>query len=159
MKNILRKNTRSIQHPLIERGIKFSVIEFSANTRTAEAAARAVGCAVGQIIKSLIFRIKTTGEPLLILVSGANRVNEYELKKRLGTAIEKADDDFAHRVTGFAIDGIPPIGHQHEIHTLIDKDLLQYPICWAAAGTSHSVFSVPFSALLLLTRGKIIQVT
>jgi prolyl-tRNA editing enzyme YbaK/EbsC (Cys-tRNA(Pro) deacylase) len=106
--------------------------EFPAGTRTAQDAAAAIGCDVGQIVKSLVF--VRDGEPLLVLCSGANTVDA----ERLGLA--KADADLVRRATGFAIGGVPPYGHPAPLETLIDEDLLGYDEVWAAAGTPRSVF-------------------
>lgn len=154
----LSKSAASVQAVLNEKGVQSKVVELPASTRTAEEAASAIGCTVGQIVKSLIFVIKETKEPLLILTSGSNRVNEVAIAKHIGTKIGKADADFTRSVTGFAIGGIPPIGHKQEIRTLIDQDLLNHEVCWAAAGTPHAVFSLKSSDLLSLTGGKIISV-
>lgn len=112
------------------------------STRTAADAAAACGCDVGQIVKSLIFRGKTSGKPLLLLVSGANRVDEKGCAAVIGEALGRADADFVREVTGYAIGGIPPLGHATALDTYIDEDLLQYITVWAAAGTPNAVFAV-----------------
>ncbi|MCB1081447.1 MAG: YbaK/EbsC family protein, partial [Chlamydiia bacterium] len=133
MKEILSKSAASVQGALNEKGIRSTVVELPASTRTAQEAANAIGCSVAQIVKSLIFRLKESQEPILVLASGVNRVNEAKIAQLLGEKIEKADADFTRRVTGFAIGGIPPIGHKQKIRTLIDEDLLKNEVCWAAA--------------------------
>lgn len=155
----LSKNAQSIQNELTKRNINFKIIEFSQSTRTANDAAHAIGCSVGQIVKSLIFRIKNSNKPVLILVSGSNRVNEKTIETNIGEAIEKADADFTREVTGFAIGGIPPLGHKHAIETYIDKDLLQFEELWAAAGTPNAVFNLKSKDLESITQGKVITVT
>lgn len=155
----LSKNAQSIQNELTKRNINFKIIEFSQSTRTANDAAHAIGCSVGQIVKSLIFRIKNSNKPVLILVSGSNRVNEKNIETSIGETIEKADADFTHEVTGFAIGGIPPLGHKHAIETYIDKDLLQFEELWAAAGTPNAVFNLKSKDLESITQGKVITVT
>ncbi|MCB1076042.1 MAG: YbaK/EbsC family protein [Simkania sp.] len=159
MSEALSKSAASVQAVLEKKGIKSKVIEMPASTRTAQEAADAIGCEVAQIVKSLVFRVEGTEEPLLILASGVNRVNEKQIKRYLGEKIEKADADFTRRVTGFAIGGIPPIGHLQAIRTLIDQDLLQHEVCWAAAGTPHAVFSLTSSDLVVLTDGEVIEVS
>lgn len=159
MSEALSKSATSVQAVLEKKGIKSKVIEMPASTRTAQEAADAIGCEVAQIVKSLVFRVEGTEEPLLILTSGVNRVNEKQIKRYLGEKIEKADADFTRRVTGFAIGGIPPIGHLQAIRTLIDQDLLQHEVCWAAAGTPHAVFSLTSSDLVVLTDGEVIEVS
>jgi prolyl-tRNA editing enzyme YbaK/EbsC (Cys-tRNA(Pro) deacylase) len=113
-----------------------------ASTRTAADAAAACGCNVGQIVKSLIFNGKITKAPYLILASGANRVDENKVEHVIGEAIVRPDANFVREVSGFAIGGIPPIGHSSKIRTFLDEDLLQYETVWAAAGTPNAVFAV-----------------
>jgi len=119
-------------------------------------AALAIGCFVGQIVKSLIFRTKAMHKPLLVLVSGPNRVNEKILENYIGEAIEKADASFTKEITGFTIGGIPPIGHKQDIETFIDEDLVQFEELWAAAGTPNAVFNLKPHDLAILTNGKVI---
>jgi len=123
-------------------GLAITVREMPRSTRTAEEAARACGCGVGQIVKSLVFRGKTSGRPYLLLVSGANRVNEKVAAATIGEALVRPDAQYVRDVTGFAIGGIPPVAHATKLATYIDRDLLQHDEVWAAAGTPESVFSV-----------------
>jgi len=111
-------------------------------TRTAEEAAAACGCSVGEIVKSLVFRGKATGDGILLLVSGGNRVDEAKVGARIGQEIERPDAAFVRALTGFAIGGIPPLGHATPLPTYIDPDLLVHDIVWAAAGTPNAVFAV-----------------
>ena len=134
------------------------VVELPASTRTALEAASAVGCQVGQIVKSLVFRRQDSEAPLLILASGANRVNEAGVQALLGEAVGKADADFVRLHTGFAIGGVPPLGHPQALVTLIDADLLQYAEIWAAAGTPNAVFRLTPDDLVRITGGRVIQV-
>jgi len=134
------------------------VVELPASTRTALEAASAVGCQVGQIVKSLVFRRQDSEAPLLILASGANRVNEAGVQALLGEAVGKADADFVRLHTGFAIGGVPPLGHPQALETLIDADLLQYAEIWAAAGTPNAVFRLTPDDLVRITGGRVIQV-
>ena len=154
----LSKSAQSIQNELSKKGIHFKVIELAESTRTANDTAQAIGCSVGQIVKSLIFRTKTTNKPILVLASGPNRVNEKTIEISVGEPIEKADAKFTKEVTGFAIGGIPPIGHKQKIETFIDKDLLQFDELWAAAGTPNAVFNLKPKDLEILTNGKVISV-
>lgn len=112
------------------------------STRTAVEAAAACGCTVGQIVKSLVFKGKSSGKPILLLVSGSNRVDEKGVAAVLGEALTRPDADFVRATTGFAIGGIPPLGHASPVDTWIDEDLLQYLTVWAAAGTPNAVFAV-----------------
>jgi prolyl-tRNA editing enzyme YbaK/EbsC (Cys-tRNA(Pro) deacylase) len=124
--------------------------EFPAGTRTAQDAATAIGCAVGQIVKSLVFL--RDDEPVLVLCSGANTVDA----ERLGLA--KADADVVRRATGFAIGGVPPYGHPAPLQTLVDEDLLAYDEVWAAAGTPRSVFPLTPAQLVERSGGVVARV-
>jgi prolyl-tRNA editing enzyme YbaK/EbsC (Cys-tRNA(Pro) deacylase) len=125
--------------------------EFPQGTRTAADAAAAIGCEVGAICKSLVFRVGE--EPLLVIASGANRVDEG----RFGA--EKADAAFVRDQTGFAIGGVPPFGHARAIETIVDQDLLAYATFWAAAGTPSSVFPIAPADLVARTRGRVARVS
>ncbi len=123
-------------------GLEIEIRQMSQSTRTAEEAAAACGCAVGQIVKSLVFRGKTSGKPYLLLVSGANRVNEKAVATVIGEALVRPDAQYVRDVTGYAIGGIPPLAHREALVTYIDADLLGHEHVWAAAGTPESVFRV-----------------
>ncbi len=158
MTNTLNPSAQKVQNALHALGVNCQVIEMPASTRTAQEAADAVGCQVGQIVKSLIFRGKNSHTPYLFLVSGANRVNEKKISEMLGEKIEKADADYVREYSGFAIGGVPPVGHLHQIGTYIDEDLLKYAEIWAAAGTPFAVFKLTPQELLSITQGKVIAV-
>ena len=117
-----------------------TVREFPEGTRTATDAARAVGCEVGQIVKSLVF--VAGGRPVVALISGANRLDERRLAAIAGGPVSKADADTARAATGYAIGGVPPFGHATEVPVYMDRDLLGYAIVWAAAGRPDSVFEI-----------------
>ena len=137
----------------------FEVIELSSSTRTANDAANSIGCEVAQIMKSLLFHTTKTNQPVLVLASGPNRVDEKIIEQWVGEKITKADAHFTREITGFAIGGVPPIGHKHAItHIFIDEDLLQHTILWAAAGTPNAVFSVRSNEIETLTHGKLIAI-
>ncbi|MCB1109914.1 MAG: YbaK/EbsC family protein [Chlamydiia bacterium] len=155
---LLSKSAQNVQEALNQKGVVTKVVELPASTRTADEAAQAIGCIVAQIVKSLIFQTKETHRPILVLASGVNRVNEKLIGKAVGEKIRKADADFTREVTGFAIGGIPPIGHKTPIATYIDEDLLQHQTLWAAAGTPHAVFSLDSSLLVDLTQGTVIAI-
>lgn len=144
-----------VQTAVTARGFDFAVQELPVSTRTAEAAAAAIGCDVAQIVKSLVFRRRASDLPLLVLASGANQVDLHTLARLAGEPVVKADADFVRAATGFAIGGIPPIGHPRRLRTIIDRDLLAWPTVWAAAGTPHAVFALPGSALAALTEGEV----
>lgn len=117
-----------------------AVKEFPAGTRTAADAARAVGCEVGQIVKSLVF--VAGGRPVVALVSGANRLDEKRLGAVAGEPVLKADAETARNATGYSIGGVPPFGHATEVPVFMDRDLLAYEVVWAAAGRPDSVFEI-----------------
>ena len=122
------------------KGLDIAIHVLSQSSRTAEEAAQACGTTVGRIVKSLVFAGKDTGRPVLLLVSGDNRVKEGLVGRTVGEKIVRPDADFVRDKTGFAIGGIPPLGHAEPLATFIDEDLLQYETVWAAAGTPISVF-------------------
>jgi prolyl-tRNA editing enzyme YbaK/EbsC (Cys-tRNA(Pro) deacylase) len=113
---------------------------FPQGTRTAKDAAQAVGCEVGQIVKSLVF--VAGGKPVVALVSGANRLDERRLAALTGEPVAKADAETARQATGYAIGGVPPFGHATDVPVFMDRDLMGYPVVWAAAGRPDSVFEI-----------------
>jgi len=155
---LLSKSAQSVQNVLDQKGIKTKVLELPSSTRTAQDAANTIGCKIEQIVKSLIFKTKDTNRPILVLASGPNRVNEKMIEEVVGQIIIKADADFTREVTGFAIGGIPPVGHKQFIRTLIDEDLMNFDELWAAAGTPNAVFCLNKHDLASLTNGQIIAV-
>ena len=128
-------------------GLDIKVKRMDASTRTAEEAAKACGCEVGQIVKSLVFQGARSGELRLLLVSGANKVDSSLAKALLGEDIERADPSRVRSETGFAIGGVAPIGHVVPLESYMDEALLQYEVVWAAAGAPNAVFSVCPKAL------------
>jgi prolyl-tRNA editing enzyme YbaK/EbsC (Cys-tRNA(Pro) deacylase) len=148
-----------VQQALQELGLSLVVLELPASTRSSQEAAQAIGCKVGQIAKSIIFRGALTDQPVLVIASGPNRIDESILSDMLAESISKADADFVRQRTGFAIGGVPPLGHTEKLEIFIDQDLLQYPEIWAAAGTPHAVFRLTPQELVSMTSGKIIKVT
>lgn len=154
----LSPTAQKVQAALREAGFGCKVIEFAESTRTAQEAADRVGCALGQIVKSLIFRGVQSGKPILVLTSGANRVDEARISRYAGEPIGRADADFVRAVTGFAIGGVPPIGHTQPMETYLDEDFLQYPSLWAAAGTPNAVFELTPAELQKMSGGKVARV-
>jgi prolyl-tRNA editing enzyme YbaK/EbsC (Cys-tRNA(Pro) deacylase) len=136
-------------------GAGFEVLEFEASTRTAADAAAAIGCTVPQIAKSLIFRATESGRPVLVIASGPVRVDEKRVAALLGEGISRANADFVRDNTGFAIGGVPPIGHRTPPVVFIDETLLGFETIWAAAGTPNSVFSLRPDDLVRLTAGTV----
>lgn len=117
----LSKSAKRVQEALALKGLDFKVVELSQSTRTAQDAAQSIGCEVAQIIKSLIFCTKETRRPILVLTCGINRVNEKVIAAHVGESITKADADFIREITGYAIGGIPPIGHKNPLKQSLMK--------------------------------------
>jgi prolyl-tRNA editing enzyme YbaK/EbsC (Cys-tRNA(Pro) deacylase) len=155
----LKDAAKRVQAAADAIGLAIQVVEMTQSTRTAEEAAAAAGCEVGQIVKSLIFRGKASGRPILLLVSGKNRVNEKAVGKMLGETLTRPDAHYVRDITGYAIGGIPPLGHRDPIPTWIDQDLLAYDEVWAAAGTPETVFKVAPAELQAKTGATSIIVT
>ena len=149
-------SVKKVQHTLKSLGFSDEIVVFPDSTRTAVEAAQAVGCSLGQIVKSLVFKGAQSHNPILALVSGANRVNEKRLATLVGEAIMKADADFVRQYTGFAVGGVPPVGHVERLTTFIDEDLLQYDEIWAAAGSPHAVFRLTPRDLQAFTAGEVV---
>ena len=154
----LSPSAKKVQAALLALGVSLQVVELPASTRTAVEAAQAVGCQVGQIVKSLVFKKMHSGKALLVVASGTNRVNEEKIGALIGEPIGKADAEFVRQQTGFVIGGVPPVGHSQALHTLVDEDLLQYTEIWAAAGTPNAVFRLSPADLIKITLGQVVQV-
>ena len=156
----LAKSAVSVQEALDKLGLKCKVLELPNSTRTALDAASAIGCTITQIVKSLIFRTKKIGRPVLILASGPNQIDIKTIEDCIGESITKADADFVREVTGFAIGGIPPIGHKNAIDLIyIDRDLLDLDEIWAAAGTPNAVFCIKSQDLLKAISANIVSLS
>ncbi len=158
MEKALSPSAQKVQDALLALGFSFKVLEMEQHTRTAQQAADSVGCTLGQIAKSLIFKGLESGKAILVLTSGVNRVNEGGLSASLNEPIGRADPDFVRAATGFAIGGVPPIGHPQPIETYIDEELMNYAQIWAAAGTPFAVFELTPADLKTMTRGKVVGV-
>jgi len=159
MSKELSSNAQKVQDILETLGFSSHVVELPDSTRTAREAAKAVGCRVEQIVKSLVFKGQRTNTPLLVVASGTNRVNEQRLSQLAGEPVEKADADFVRQRTGFAVGGVPPLGHTERLETFIDEDLLQYEELWASAGTPHAVFRLTPAELKTMTGGRVVSIT
>ncbi len=159
MTNPLSPSALRVQQALQAQGFDLQVLELPDSTRTALDAALAVGCQVGQIVKSLIFKAKRSGRPVLVVASGANRVNERIIEGLISEPLGKADADFVRQHTGFSIGGVPPVGHLEPLLTFIDQDLLQYSEIWAAAGTPNAVFRLSPADLARMTGGEVVRIT
>ena len=154
----LHRNARAVADAAAVLGLTVEIREFPDGTRTAADAARAVGCRVDQIVKSLVFRLGESGRALLVITSGAHRVNEAKVAALVGETIERADADFVRAETGFAIGGVAPIGHAKPIVTLIDEHLLRWDAIWAAAGHPNTVFRLTPDDLVAMTGGRVVAV-
>jgi Cys-tRNA(Pro) deacylase len=152
-------------HPNVDRvvaaardaGLELAVERFPHGTRTAADAARAVGCDVAQIVKSLVF--VADGDPVVALVSGANRVDVARMATALGAGlVRRADGDEARTATGFAIGGVPPFGHDRPLTVVVDRDLLEHDRVWAAAGLPDAVFGIAPSDLVRVSAGSVADV-
>ena len=152
MKPATSASARQVQAVL---GDAFQVLEFDASTRTAAEAAAAIGCTVGQIAKSLIFRAGESGRPVLAIASGSRRVDEERLSSLLGEEVGRADATFVREHTGFAIGGVPPVGHRTPPAVFIDETLLGFETIWAAGGTPNAVFQLQPDDLVRLTGGTV----
>lgn len=152
----LSTSCRKVQDYLNNFNLKLEVQELSKSTRTAQQAADAVGCAVGQIAKSLIFR--TGDQPLLFLVSGKNQLDVDKVNTEFNFHLQKADAHFVREKSGYAIGGVPPVAHVFPMEVFIDRDLMEYDQIWAAAGTPNAVFCLKSNDLPRITGGRVIDV-
>jgi prolyl-tRNA editing enzyme YbaK/EbsC (Cys-tRNA(Pro) deacylase) len=155
----LSPSAQKVQEALTARGFSYQVVESAEPTRTAAEAAKLVGCQVGQIAKSLVFKTAQSGRGVLVIASGANQVNEWRIGVVLKEALTKAPAHFVRQVTGFAIGGVPPIGHAQALETFIDQDLMKFPEIWAAAGTPNALFRLAPPDLVAMTGGHVVKVT
>ncbi len=153
----LSPSARRVQDALAASGVVTTITEYDVPARTSAEAANVLGCAVGQIAKSLVFRA-ASGTPVLVIASGANRVDEAKVAALAGEAIGKADAAFVRAATGYAIGGIPPLGHEKPMRTFIDRNLLQYPTVYAAGGTPHAMFPIAPADLVRVAGGTVSEV-
>jgi prolyl-tRNA editing enzyme YbaK/EbsC (Cys-tRNA(Pro) deacylase) len=154
----LKPSARRVQDALSAAGFTNAVVELPDSARTAVDAAAAVGCDVGQIVKSLLFEAVPSGRAVLVAASGSHRVDEQAVAAVLGERIVRASPDFVRARTGFAIGGVPPIGHAEPVVTVVDEALLAYDRIWAAAGHPHAVFALTPAELVRMTAGTVARV-
>ncbi len=154
MTKVLSGGADRVRNALIQMGFTAEILEMPGSTRTAQEAADSLGCSVSQIAKSLIFKEGRSGRAILVIASGSNRVDTDKIKRKTGLALVKADGKFVKSQVGFAIGGVPPLGHSQPLETLLDKDLQQYETIWAAAGTPSSLFSLQPEDLQTMTHGR-----
>ena len=143
---------------LARAGLDAEIVELPGAARTARAAADYLGCDVGQIANSLVFRAQTSDGAVLVMSSGAKRVNVARLSVLVGEPIGKADADFVRSRTGFVIGGVAPVGHIGELGKFVDRSLAAYDAIWAAAGHPHTVFRLTYAQLLAITGGAAVDV-
>ncbi len=152
----MSSTTDRVASALRAKGVAVQILEFPQSTRTARDAASAVGTTVTQIVKSLVFL--ADGRPVLVLGSGANRVDETKLAAAAGaTRVEKADAGVVRDVTGFAIGGVPPVGHLRRLPVYIDRDLMTFDVVYASAGTPNTVFPIAPRLLERLTAAAVVD--
>ncbi len=154
----LSPSASRVQTLLDEFGFGHRVVEHEGGTHTSEDAAAAIGCSVAQIAKSLIFRAKDSGRPVLVVASGANRVDEKAVGRLIGEKIARADLDFLREATGYEVGGVSPIGHVVPPLVLIDADLMGFDAVWAAAGSANAVFQLTPAELVAITGGRVDRV-
>ena len=154
----LNKNAKVFQGKLNQLEYTNQVKQLPESTRTAREAANTMGCDISEIAKSIIFKLKRSGEPLLVVASGINRINEKQIETYLEDKLGKADADFVRERTGYIIGGVPPIGHKQAIKTFIDEDLLNFKNIWAAAGDPKAVFRLTPEELVEMTGGEVVKV-
>ena len=154
----MHPSARKVADAARDRGLTIEVVEFDETTRTAPDAANAIGCQVAQIVKSLIFI--ANGEPVVALVSGANRLDERKLAALRGMGrkkVKRPDADTAKTITGFSIGGVPPFGHASALPVYVDQDLTRFDVVWAAAGTPFAVFAITPDDLVQASHGTIVD--
>jgi prolyl-tRNA editing enzyme YbaK/EbsC (Cys-tRNA(Pro) deacylase) len=151
----LSASATRVAEELRRRGISTNVVEMPESTRSAADAANAIGCDISQIVKSLVFRSVSADAPVLVLASGADRVDEDRLAELVGP-VEQATAKFVRARTGFAIGGVPPVGHAEAIETFLEERLFDHDVVWAAAGTPRAVFSIEPRDLVVVTSAKVV---
>ena len=154
----LSPSAHKVQDALDNLGFDLQVVEHTQTARTSEEAAATIGCQVAEIAKSLVFKTKTSEKSVLVIASGVNRVNEKIIKTLVGEKITRPGADFVRQHTGFAIGGVPPVGHTSRLTTFIDEDLLQFTEIWVAAGTPNAVFKLTPDDLVKMTGGEVISI-
>ncbi|GAB0115650.1 YbaK/EbsC family protein [Acidisoma sp. C75] len=150
------ERVEKVRQALLAAGHEDSIAEFPAGTHTAADAAAAVGCSVAQIAKSIVFR--AGGRVILVVASGAHRIDRSKVSAALGEPVKTADAAWVQSMTGFAVGGVAPIGHDCPVTTLIDSALLPLDPLWAAAGSPMHAFRTTAAQLIRLTKGRVAEV-
>ena len=158
MSNAEPAGVEKVKEALAGLGYGYSPVVLPKSARTSVEAAEALGCSVAQIAKSLVFRGRDSGRGVLVVASGVNRVDEKRLGRTIGEKVQKPDADFVREVSGFTIGGVPPVGLAGDLETIIDEDLLQHEVVWAAAGNPKAVFSLDPKDLESMTGGRVMRV-
>lgn len=158
MSDLSSPSARRVQEALRALDGDQRVIELKETARSAIEAAAAIGCPVERIAKSLVFRGRTSGKAILVIASGSRRVDEERVAEIVGERIRRASPEFVREATGFAIGGVPPLGHERPLETLVDETLMDLEAVWAAAGTPSAVFRITPAELVRLTRGRVAAV-
>ncbi len=151
----MKQSVQRVVDALRAAGLDAEICEMSASTRTAEEAAAAIGTTVPRIVKSLVFL--ADGAPVLALLSGTNRLDMERFGLALGRSIVRADAAAVRAATSFSIGGVAPLGHPMPLPVFIDRDLLQYDVVWAAAGTPNAVFPITPTALVQVPGGQVLD--
>jgi prolyl-tRNA editing enzyme YbaK/EbsC (Cys-tRNA(Pro) deacylase) len=154
----LSASAQKVQASLTALGLDCHVVELPGSTRTAEEAAQAIGCAAGQIVKSLVLVGKKSKRTFLVLASGPNRVDLAAIGVHVGEKVKMASAERVRQQTGFAVGGVPPLGHANPLPAYIDRCLIGYAEIWAAAGTPHAVFRLTPADLVRMTNGEVIDI-
>jgi prolyl-tRNA editing enzyme YbaK/EbsC (Cys-tRNA(Pro) deacylase) len=157
MNDALSPSAQRVQDALDRAGVVTRIVEYTEPARTSAQAAAVLGCTVGQIAKSLVFRA-ASGRAVLVIASGSNRVDESKVAAHIGEPIGKAGAAFVRDATGYAIGGIPPLGHAQPLVPLIDRDLLRYDVVYAAGGTPHAMFPLAPGDLVRVSAGTVADV-
>jgi prolyl-tRNA editing enzyme YbaK/EbsC (Cys-tRNA(Pro) deacylase) len=153
----LPRSARRVRTALLELGLPGDIHRIADSTRTAPEAAAAVGCELGAIVKSLVMRGVTTQAPVLALVSGDNRADMALIEAAVDEPVERPDAHYVREVTGYAIGGIPPVGHPQPVRTVMDEDLLRFEIVWAAAGHPHAIFPIAPATLADAAKARVLR--
>lgn len=151
----MKKSAAGVQQALERHGLDCRVVELPASTRTARDAAAAIGCSIAQIAKTIVFRKTGQDHAVLAIVGGISRVDENKIAALAGSPVEQANPGFVRKATGFAIGGVPPVGHTTPIRTFIDGKLFEHAEIWAAAGTPNAVFQLTPAELQLISGGTV----
>ncbi|MTI18380.1 YbaK/EbsC family protein [Rhodobacteraceae bacterium RKSG542] len=152
------KRARQFQGILDEKGLDLEVIELPDTARSVVEAALALKTAEAQILKSLVFKAEESGDAILVLASGSNRVNEDTIATLVGGPIVRPDAKFVKDVTGFSIGGIPPLGHKNPLTVFVDEDLFTFDEVWAAAGSPHAVFCIAGNLSNVLPEHSVVSI-